>query len=124
MNTLFLVAMIIQALFGLGFTLFPRLMLAPFGVTLDPTATVFANLFGSTLIGYVILLWFARKTDKLEFKKITVYSEFVFLLLSTIFMVITQLKGLMNPLGWAIVIEHIVLLIWFGYFFLKNNKTV
>jgi len=124
MNTLFLVAMIIQALFGLGFTLFPRLMLAPFGVTLDPTATVFANLFGSTLIGYVILLWFARKTDKLEFKKITVYSEFVFLLISTIFMVITQLKGLMNPLGWAIVIEHIVLLIWFGYFFLKNNKTV
>lgn len=123
MNTLFLVAMIFQALFGLGFTLFPGLMLAPFGVIFTPTATVFANLFGSTLIGYVVLLWFARKTDKLEFKKITVQSEFVFLLISTIIMVITQLKGLMNPLGWAIVIEHVALLIWFGYFFLKNNKT-
>ncbi len=61
MNTLFLVTMIIQALFGLGFTLFPGLMLAPFGVTLTSTATVFANLFGSGLIGYIVLLWFARK---------------------------------------------------------------
>jgi hypothetical protein len=86
MNTLFLVAMIIQALFGLGFTLIPGLMLAPFGVTFNPTATVFANLFGSSLIGYVILLWFARKTDNLEFKKATVYCEFIFLLISTVIM--------------------------------------
>lgn len=123
MNTLFLVAMIIQALFGLGFTLIPDLMLAPFGVTFNPTATVFANLFGSALIGYVVLLWFARKSDSLNFKQATVYSEFVFLLISTVIMVRTQLNGLMNPLGWAIVIEHIVLLIWFGYYMVKNAKT-
>lgn len=120
MNTLFLVTMIIQALFGLGFTLIPDLMLAPFGVILTPAATTFANLFGSALIGYVILLWFARKSDKLEFKKATVYCEFVFLLISTVLLVITQVTALMNSLGWVIVGEHIVLLIWFGYFLVKR----
>ena len=119
MNTLFLVTMIIQALFGFGFTLIPNLMLAPFGVTLTPTAKVFANLFGSALIGYVILLWFARKSDQSGFKKAMIYCEFVFLLISTVVLVITQVTGLMNALGWAIVGEHLVLLIWYGYFLRK-----
>lgn len=119
MNTLFLVTMIIQALFGLGFMLIPDLLLAPFGVTFTPTARIFANLFGSALMGYGILLWLARKSDQSGFKKATIYCEFVFLLMSTVFLVITQLSGLMNALGWAIVGEHIGLLIWFGYYLRK-----
>ena len=38
-------------------------MLGQFGVTLNETATVFARLFGSALLAFPVLLWFARRSD-------------------------------------------------------------
>jgi len=40
----------------------------------------------------------------------------VYLLLSTILLLNTQLKGLMNSMGWGIVILHFAFMIWFGYY--------
>ena len=120
MDTLFLVALIVEALFGIGFLIIPGPMLGPFGVTLDATATTFARLFGSALISFPFLLWFARKSDKPEFKKGVVYSLFAFYLLSTIILVMTQLAGLMNGLGWIVIGIHAILLVWFGYFLVKK----
>lgn len=120
MNTLFVVTLVIQALFGLGFVFAPGALLAPFGVTFDPISKAFANLFGSGLIGFVVLLWFVRKSKHPEFKMGTVYSEFTFLLVSTIILLMIQIGGLMNALGWIIIGEHIVLLVWFGYFLVKK----
>ncbi|MDW7755739.1 MAG: hypothetical protein SCH68_11295 [Brevefilum sp.] len=120
MNTLFLVTMIIQAIFGLGFTLIPGFMLAPFGVTLDPIAEVFVNLFGAALLGYLVLLWYARKSNNLDFKKGTIYCHFVYSLIAMVVMIIANLSGLVNAMGWVIVAKYVVLLIWFGYFLTKK----
>jgi hypothetical protein len=68
-DTLFIVALIIEALFGIGFVIAPVAMLGPFGVTFNAIAATFARLFGSALISFPMLLWFARKSDKPEFKK-------------------------------------------------------
>jgi hypothetical protein len=119
MDTLFLVALIVEALFGIGFVFVPGPMLAPFGVTFTPIATTFARLFGSALISFPILLWFARKSDKPEFKRGVVYNLFAYYLVSTILLVITQLAGLMNTLGWSVIGIHVILLGWFGYFLVK-----
>jgi len=120
MNTLFLVTMIIQAIFGLGFTLIPGLLLAPFGVTLDPIANVFVNLFGAALLGYLVLLWYARRSNNPEFKKATIYCHFVYSLIAAVIMVIANVSGLVNAMGWIIVAKYVVLLIWFGYFIVRK----
>jgi len=122
MNTLFLVIMITQMLFGLGFTLMPGPFLAPFGVTFDPTATVFARLYGSALLGFVVILWYARRSDKLEFKKATLYGEFLYLLIGGVVLLITQISGLMNALGWFIIAEHWILTIWSAFFVIKSPR--
>jgi len=49
MDTLFLVTVIIQAILGIGVTLIPGFMLAPFGMTLNPVAKFFVNLFGAVV---------------------------------------------------------------------------
>lgn len=120
MNTLFLVTMIIQAIFGLGFTLIPDFMLAPFGVALEPVAKVFVNLFGAALLGYLVLLWYARKSNNPEFKKATIYCHFVYSLIAAVIMVIANLSGLVNAMGWIIVAKYVILLIWFGYFIVRK----
>jgi len=119
-NTLFLVALIVEAVFGIGFVLAPAAMLAPFGVTFNDIATAFARLFGSALISFPILLWFARKSETSEFKICVAYSMFAYYLVSTILLVMTQLAGLMNALGWIVIGIHVVLLVWFGYFIVKK----
>lgn len=122
MNTLFLVIMITQILFGLGFTLMPGPFLAPFGVTFDPTSTVFARLFGSALLGFVVILWYARRSDKLEFKKGTLYGEFLYFIISGVVLLMTQISGLMNALGWLIIAEHWILTIWSAYIVIKSPR--
>jgi hypothetical protein len=124
MNTLFLVYMIVEAIFGIGFIFVPDLLLGPMGVNLDETSATFARLFGSAIISIPVLLFFARKSDKAEFKKGVVYCIFVYLLASTIILLITQLNGRMNSLGWSIVILHLVFLIWAGYFLIEKNQRI
>ena len=122
MNALFLVYLIVEVIFGIGFLFIPGLMMGPMGVTLDETSTTFARLFGSLLISIPVLLFFARKSVSSEFKRGVVYCIFTYLLVSTIILLITQLKGLMNPMGWSIVILHFVFMLWFGYYLIKPEK--
>ena len=119
MNKLFKVALIVEAIFGIGFVIVPGAMLGPLGVTLNAIATSFVRLFGSALISFSILLWFAYKSDKSEFKKGVAYSMFAYFLLSTALLLIALLTGLMNALGWSVIGIHLVLLVWFGYFIVK-----
>ena len=124
MNTLFLVYLIVEVIFGIGFLFVPGLMMGPMGVTLDETSTTFARLFGSLLICLPVLLFFARKSSSSEFKRGVVYCLFVYLLASTVILLITQLNGLMNGMGWSIVILHLVFLLWFGYYLINPVKRV
>jgi len=119
MNKLFKVAMFVEAIFGIGFVIAPGAMLGPLGVTLNAIATSFVRLFGSALISFSILLWFAYKSDITEFKKGVVYSIFAYFLVSTVLLIIAQLAGQMNALGWSVVSIHVVLIAWFGFFIVK-----
>ncbi|MBN2523589.1 MAG: hypothetical protein JXB24_09965, partial [Bacteroidales bacterium] len=57
-----------------------------------------------------------------EFKRGVVYCIFTYLLASTIILLITQIKGLMNAMGWSVVILHLVFLLWFGYYLINQGK--
>ena len=123
MDTVFLVAMIIEAIFGIGFILAPGALLGPMGVTLNEAATTFARLFGSAILSFPVLLWFVRKSDKVEFKLGVVYTMFIYYIVSTILLLMTELSGQMNAMGWSVVILHGVLTIWFGYYLVKKTTS-
>jgi len=122
MNALFLVYLIVEVIFGIGFLFVPDIMMGPMGVTLDETSTTFARMVGSLIISLPVLLFFARKSASSEFKRGVVYCIFIYLLGSTIILLITQLNGLMNPMGWGIVILHFVFMLWFGYYLINQGK--
>jgi hypothetical protein len=122
MNALFLVYLIVEVIFGIGFLFVPGLLMGPMGVTLDETSTGIARLFGSLIISIPVLLFFVRRSTSTEFRRGVVYCVFTYLLLSTIILFINQLKGLMNPMGWGIVILHFVFMVWFGYYVINQGK--
>jgi hypothetical protein len=123
MKTLFLVYLIIEAIFGIGFLFFPSFMMGPMGVTLDETSTTFARMFGSLIISIPVLVFLARRSTNLDFKKGVIYCTCVYLFVSTIILLITLIKGLINSFGWSMVLLHLVFLLWFGYYALTiKNK--
>jgi hypothetical protein len=122
MKTLFLVYMIVEAIFGFGFLFAPGALMAPMGVIMDETSASFARLLGTLILSIPVLLFFARKSSSSDFKRGVVYSVFIYLLLSTILLLINQLNGLMNPMGWGIVILHLTFMIWFGYYLINPKK--
>jgi tellurite resistance protein TehA-like permease len=69
-----------------------------------------------------VLLFFARKSASSEFKRGVVFCFFIYLFASTIILLITQIKGLMNAMGWSIVILHLFFMLWFGYYLIKPVK--
>ena len=116
MNTLFLVYLIVETIFGIGFLFAPGLLMGPMGVTLDETSATFARMFGSLIISIPVLVFFARRSTNTEFKTGVVYCASVYLFASSILLLITQIKGLMNSMGWGIVILHLAFLLFFGYY--------
>ena len=122
MKTLFLVSMIVEAIFGIGFIFIPGLLMGPMGVTLDETSTTFARMFGTAIVSIPVLLFFARKSANTEFKRGAVYLLFTYMFASTIILLITEIKGLMNAMGWSIVILHLMFLLWSGYYLINPEK--
>ena len=113
MNTLFLASMIFEAIFAIGFIFAPDLLLGPMGVSLDEAARTFARLFGSALISFPFILYFARKSSNMEFKKRVITSMFVYYIISTVLLLMTQLNGQMNSMGWSVVgLHNFYILVW------------
>lgn len=64
MQTLFTITLIVELLFGLGFLILPGMLVGLFGVTLDDFGVALDRFFGSALLGFVVLMWFARSTEE------------------------------------------------------------
>jgi hypothetical protein len=121
MNLLFMVTMIIEGVFALGFIFVPGPMMGQFGVVLNDVAVVFARLFGSAMLAFPVLLWYARRSDHPQFRKGVTRSLFAFYLASTPILLLTQTAGMMNPKGWSIVGLHAVILACFAFFAFRKD---
>lgn len=119
MKTLFTITIVVELIFALGFLIIPGVMFNTFGATPDAFATSLIRIFGSALLGFVVLLWYGRASESQEFHKAVLVSMFTYWLLSSIFMLMAQLSGLFNGMGWGAVFLHIGFAIAYGYSIFK-----
>ena len=76
MKTLFTITLIVELIFALGFIAAPGLMFNTFGVTPSPFATSLIRVFGSALLGFVVLLWYGRSSSSADLQKAILRSLF------------------------------------------------
>jgi hypothetical protein len=101
--------------FGAGLVLIPKILLSLFGLTLDPGGSAIARLFGSALIFVGLLCWFARNAGESQARRAIVLASFLECSLGCIIALLIQLSGILNALGWAIVLLYLSLALWYGY---------
>ncbi len=124
LSTLFTINAIVSVLFGISFVLAPEFALSFFGVSLSPAGILIARLFGTALLGFAVLTWFARNAGDSEARQAIVMGIFVSEAAAFIVALLGQLGGVLNALGWSAVAIHLLLALGYGYFqFLKPSNS-
>ncbi len=120
MKTLFTVTLIVELIFAVGFIAVPGTLFGTFGVTPDAFGISLARLFGSALLSFVVLLYYARAKTSPDLHKAVVRCLFTYWLVSSVLLIMAQLAGLFNIMGWTTIVLHIGFLIWYGTYAFKK----
>ena len=115
LKNLLMVAAVIGAAFGVAFVVASGPLLAIYGITLDKAGTLVAQLFGALLIGVAVLNWFARNVTDPEARQAVVVGNLTGDVVGFVVILIGQLAGIANALGWANVVIYLLLALGFGY---------
>jgi hypothetical protein len=119
--------MVIKAVVCLGFgpllLFFPGPLLTLLGSTYGPGAAFTAREYGASLIGNLMLTWFARNAEKSAVRRAIILDLFVYDAIALVATLFIQLSGGLNLLGWGIVAIYLFFTAGFGYFLLPQKKA-
>jgi hypothetical protein len=119
--------MVIKAVVCLGFG--PLLLFVPgplltlLGSSFGPGAAITAREYGAALLGNLMLTWFARNAEVSVARRAIVLDLFVYDAIAFVAMLLIQLSGGLNLLGWGIVAIYLFFTLGFGYFLLPQKKV-
>ena len=124
LSTLLVVAAVIGAVFGIAFVVATGPLLSIYGITLDKAGTLVAQLFGSLLIGLATLNWFARNVTDPAARQAVVFGNLVGDVVGFVIILLGQLAGIANALGWSSVAIYLLLAQGFAYVqFMQPRST-
>ena len=115
LNNLLVVAAVISAVFGVAFVVASGPLLAVYGITLDKAGTLVAQLFGALLIGLAVLNWFARNVTDPQARQAVVFGNLTGDVVGFVVILIGQLAGIANAIGWSSVAIYLLLALGFAY---------
>jgi hypothetical protein len=108
-------------IFGIPMLMAPGLLMSMFGVNLDGGGPLMARLYGASLLGNLMLTWFGRNVAASDARRaihLLVYDAIGFVVA---FLAI--LSGMMNMLGWSVVLIYLVIALGFGHFLFKKPSA-
>ena len=115
------IAAVLAILYGIGFVLIPAKMGELYGVQPEPHVILNVQYFGSALLAWGVILWFARDLDWAAVRGVligSVVGDAVGGLLS----VWGISEGLVNAFGWTSVVIYVLLLLGALYFLSPGSR--
>ncbi|HEY6042235.1 MAG TPA: hypothetical protein VIX58_08900 [Anaerolineae bacterium] len=117
LGTLMMVKSIVCLVFGVIFVASPGILLALFGVpNLNESGVWMTRLYGSAFIGLGLLLWFIRNTSDSTVLRGVALAVSIGDGIGFLVVLLGQVGGVMNALGWSVVALYLLLTVGFGYF--------
>jgi hypothetical protein len=110
--------------FGVLMLALPGALLSIFGVTLSSGGMFTAREYGAALFGNMFLCWFAKNAGESDARKAIIIALFVYDLIGFIMTTITVIAGVLNPLGWLVVLVYLFFTLGFGYYLVRPPKEV
>ena len=114
------ISAIIAILYGIGFVLIPAKMVELYGVPPEPHAILNLQFFGSALLAWGVITWFARDLDWAAVRGVLI-GGIVGDVVGGLLSVWAIVEGLVNAFGWTSVVIYVLLLVG-GLYFLSTGS--
>jgi hypothetical protein len=106
---------------GVPILIAPVFLYNLFGVSLTPGGVFAAREYGASLIGNLMLAWFARKAAESDTRRAIILDLCVYDAIGFVITLIAQLSGVLGPLGWFAAAIYLFFAVAFGYFLLQKK---
>ncbi|UCE67356.1 MAG: hypothetical protein JSU85_04905 [Candidatus Zixiibacteriota bacterium] len=123
LKTLMIIKAVVCLVFGLLLLFVPGTLLVILGSSYGPGAAITAREYGAALIGVLMLTWLARNAEDSTARRAIITNLFVYDGVALIAMLILQLSGAMNALGWGVVFIYLFFTVTFGYYMFPQKKA-
>jgi hypothetical protein len=124
LKTLLIIKAIVCLCLGIPILVVPNFVYSIFGATLAAGGVFAAREYGASMMGNLMLTWFARNSQESDARWAIVLALFVYDAIGFVVSLIAVLSGAINLLGWSVVILYLFLALGFGYFLLPKQKSV
>lgn len=105
---------------GIPILLAPYFVYFLFGTSLGPGGAFAAREYGASLIGNLLLTWFARNAIESDARRAIILGLCIYDVIGFVITVIAQVSGVLGPLGWLGVAIYLFFAVGFGYFLVYN----
>ena len=121
-KTLSIIKALVCLAFGPAFLIFPGFVMGLFGLDIGPAANLTARLYGATLLGNLLLAYLSRQAEPSRLRKAICWDLFIYDLAALVAIGILQIQGLMNLLGWGVVVIYLFFSVGYGLFLLPKKS--
>jgi hypothetical protein len=120
--TFFRIHAVIALVFGLGFIFMPATILSLYtSVEVNEVGVLMSRLFGSAILTYAAVLWFASGAEDSSARKAIVKGFFITMAIAALISLHFQLTGSINALGWTTVVLYVFLAVCYGRFYFAKK---
>ena len=123
LKTLLVIKAIVCLCLGIPILLVPNFIYSIFGATLAAGGVFAAREYGASMMGNLMLTWFARNSQESDARWAIILALFVYDAIGVIVTLVAILSDALNALGWLILALYLFLALGFGYFLITKRKT-
>ena len=124
LKTLLIIKAVVCLCFGVPILLVPNFIYSLLGATLATGGVFAAREYGASMMGNLMLTWFARNSQESDARWAIILALFVYDAIGVIVTLVAILLGALNPLAWLVVALYLFLALGFGYFLLPKRKPL
>ena len=124
LKTLLIIKAVVCLCLGIPILIFPNFIYSIFGASLTVGGVFAAREYGASMMGNLMLTWFARDSQESQARWAIILALFVYDAFGFIVTLLATLSGALNSLAWLVVTLYLLLALGFGYFLLPQRKPI
>jgi hypothetical protein len=122
-QTLMIIKAVVCLGLGLPILIAPVFLYSLFGAALNPGGVFAAREYGASLIGNLMLTWFARNSVDSEPRRAIALALCVYDAIGFVITLMAQFSGVLGPLGWFAALIYLFFAVAFGFFIMPEKKA-
>ncbi len=121
-RTLMIIKALVCLSLGVPILFAPNFLYSLFGTSLNPGGVFAAQEYGASLIGNLMVTWFARDAAKSEARRAIILGLCVYDAIGFVVTLIALMAGVLGLLGWFAAAIYLFFAVGFGYFLLPQKE--